>query len=225
MQPEPQVGVSEILGLRHGAHVEEQTVVGLHDLPDERQGRENGTRLSRHLRQERQTLRDEAPEPTRPHAPILACRCQRRPCKIAPRIEPAALQPEPRLRRRPLAGDRARLRRQPVEVERRAALLVLPFDAHRRPLQGCVSDPGADGEIRDVDQTLTIPRIAVGAEIVAQPDAGKLDAASLGRLNISTDGVQCISVIARTALTVWALPPLMNSRPPLRYPPRPMRVP
>ena len=70
MQSQPEIGVGEVLGLRHRADVENESVIRLGNLADEPHGGEQGVFRRRYAAQECDTVLNQPREPARSHAAV-----------------------------------------------------------------------------------------------------------------------------------------------------------
>ena len=117
-----------------------------------------------------------AREPSRPRPGIFANLGDVRARKIARGLEPGTLEPQMNTRFRAVLAAPG----EPIQIEPCVLERAFPLDAQLPVLDGRRSDPRLLGQIRDVDEPLTIARVAVCRCVVAQPDAGELIDAAVG---------------------------------------------
>ncbi len=161
VQPEPQVGVRQVLRLRDGADVEDLPVVGFRDSPRERRGLEDAAFVGRHIAQEGDTVLQQPLEPPGAQRSIALCLGECSPGKVVRRVETCCLEPRSGGELRSTRGAIRCVRPQPLDVKRRGARLGFPFDVyravagHRRPNLRVL------GQIRDIDEPLSAVGVAV----------------------------------------------------------------
>ena len=102
VQPEPEIGVGEVLRLRHRAHVEDEAVVGLEHATDQRHDLKNRAFPRRNLLEEGESILHQAREPREARARHGRQRGHARPGEIPPRIEALAFEPGAHPQFRPL---------------------------------------------------------------------------------------------------------------------------
>jgi len=173
VQPQPEIGVGEVLGLSHGAHVEYQPVICFGDLTDEPHGCEQRILRGRHAAQECDPVLKQTGEPVRSHAAVGLHLLPARTRKVAPSLEVSSLEPAARLELRTV-GAPVTLCGEPGQVEPIGLGRTFPFDMQPAVLHGGRADARLLGQIGDVDEPLTTMRVAVSRGVVVQPDAREL---------------------------------------------------
>ena len=173
MQAEAQVRIGEIFRLRHGAHIEDATVIGLGHIADVGAGFQDRVLPLRHAAQEGDAVLQEAGQPVEACGRRAAESCMRQHGEVALRGQRRSLQPAANLQFGTAAVARGAVV-EPGERDRRRARLILPVDCHRIGMQLRGLDAWLGGYVHDVDQPLAAVGVAVFGQIVAQPDAGEL---------------------------------------------------